>query len=177
MKYAKGQSIVEFVLTATVLLILLGGILDLANILNAQNTLQNAAFQGALAGSFSGKNTAADCSILAAIYNGSQGLSGVTISQIIIYQANVTGNPLGGSQSIAYEDIYAGNPGCSSAAAPPAPTSANWLPAARNNFMYQNANLGIKIVYVYAWQTNLLPFGSITLSVKAVAPMNPQPAP
>ncbi len=177
MPYAKGQSIVEFVLTLTIMLTLLGGIVDLANLLNAQNSIQNAALQGALTGSFSGKNAAADCRILAAIYNGSQGLNGITINQIIIYQANLAGNPVGGSQSIAYEDIYAGNPGCSSASSPPAPVSTNWLPAARNNLMYQNADLGIKIVYVYAWQTNLLPFGSVTLSVQAVAPMNPQPAP
>lgn len=166
-----GQSLVEFAFFFSIILILIGALIDMTTLLDDHLMVVHATQQGALAGALSGNNSLADCEILAAIYAQTQRLTNVSIARITIYQASSTGTPLGGVGSTTTANVYPGNPGCPSPASPPSPSIANWQPSVRNAALYTENSLGVEIDYSYSWQTMLINVGSISLSDASVMPI------
>ncbi len=169
----RGQSLVEFALFASVLLLLLGAIIDLGVLLSDHLAITYASRQGALAAALAGKNPLADCDALAAVAVATQGLQGLVVTRVVIYEAGADGLPVGGAGSTSLADVYLGNPGCPNAASPPAAQINNWPPAARDTTIYSANSLGLEIDYQYTWQTTIIATGSLAVTDTAVMPLTP----
>ncbi len=166
----RGQSLVEFSLFVTVMLLLLMGLRDMGGLLNAHQAVQRATRQATLSGAIAGATATADCQILAAAAVALVGQSEVVVQDIIIYQPGSTGQPLGGNTLV---DVYAGDPGCTNPASPPVPTVQNWPSSSRVAGFYANTMIGIKIDYTYTAVTTLFLTGPLALSESAVMPIIP----
>lgn len=164
----RGQSLVEFALFLSVILLLLGGLVDLGTLLDDHLSVVTASRHAALAAATAGTNAKADCVALATVALATRDLRGVSVTRIVIYQSGSDGLP-----SASYEDVYLGNPGCTNSASPPVAAPANWLPATRIN-AYGSANsLGVEIDYTYDWQMLLIAIGSLNVVDHAVMPITP----
>jgi Flp pilus assembly protein TadG len=167
-----GQSLVEFALFVSILLLLLGGVTDLAMLLNDHLAVAYAARQGVLAAAMAGTDALADCDALAAVASATQGLPGMTVTRIVLYESASDGQPVGGAGSTAKADVYVGNPGCANPVTPPSPSPGNWLPAARDATLFTASSIGIEIDYQYAWQTTLVATGTLSVTDDAVMPIS-----
>jgi hypothetical protein len=169
----RGQSLVEFLLFVTLLIILLGGVLDLGGLLDTHLAITYAARQGALAAAAAGSDPAADCDALAAIAVALGNRTGLAVTHISIYQPGSDGLPLGGLGSATFADIYVGDPGCASAATPPAAQAMNWPSSSRTPTFTPPTMLGIEIDYTYSWQSALIALSPLSVIDHYVIPLTP----
>ena len=169
----RGQSLVEFALSVSTLLLLLGAVFDLGSLLNDHLSVVSASHQAALAAAVAGTSAQADCNALAAVSLATQNALGLTVTRVVIYEAGSDGLPLGGAGSVSYADVYLGNPGCPNAASPPIAQPANWPPTLRSA-AYPNANsLGVEVDYTYTWQMTLIAVGTLSVTDHTVMPITP----
>jgi hypothetical protein len=165
----RGQALVEFAVLMSVLFLLLAGTVDLGTLLDNHLGIAYATRQAARIGAEEDQNAGADCAILGAVYAATQDLSLVTITRIIIYQADANGNSTGNQQ------VYQGNPGCPSPPTPPAGSllSGNWPPSARADNPPDEDSLGVEIDYAYSWQTGFISTGTFQGTDRTVMKLNP----
>jgi hypothetical protein len=167
---ARGQSLVEFSLFVSVMLLLLMGLRDMGGVLGAHQAAQRAVRQAVLSGAIAGADASADCQILAAAAVALTGQSEVAVQDIIIYQPDSSGQPFGGN---VLADVYSGDPGCANPASPPVPTVQNWPSSLRVAGFYANTMIGIEIEYTYTAVTTLFLTGPLALTETAVMPIIP----
>jgi Flp pilus assembly protein TadG len=189
-----GQSLVEFALVFPLFLILLLATIEFAFTFNALLSENYATRNASLIGAEAGSNTGADCQIL------KQVLADMTppvdpsrITQVIIYRANASGGPLGGSYTGAGNVwVHATSPttNCSafggSATLPFHLTTNNYPEGLPNlttgvggrcdyingcptNALRTRDTIGVQVSYSYAWHTPLtnfipLPVGNFTIT-------------
>ncbi len=163
----RGQALVEFTVIMSVLFLLLSGAIDLGTLLDSHLAIVYATRQAARVGAEEDMNAGADCAVLGTIKAATQNLPLVTITRIIIYQADADGNPTANKQ------VYLNNPGCPNPAAPPAPSSATWPPSARVATPPNEDSLGVEIDYTYSWQTAFIAVGNFQGVDRAVVKLNP----
>lgn len=168
-----GQSLVEFALFLSMLLIMLGGVLDLGGLLDTHLAIIYAARQGALAAATAGSNPAADCDALAAIWVALGNRPGLTVKQISIYQPGSDGLPLGGLGSSTLADVYAGDPGCQSVSSAPPAQVMNWPSSSRTPTFTPPTMLGVEIDYAYSWQSALIALSPLAITDHVVVPLTP----
>jgi hypothetical protein len=142
-------------------MILLAGVVDIGTLLDDHMDIVYAARQGARTGSVLGNNAQADCAILAATQSALLNQPNLTVTSIIIYKADPSGNNTGSA------DVYAAPFNCSS------PSSASWPPASRNNTIYREDSIGVEIDYTYQFQFNWFGAGPLAGSDHAVYPIGP----
>ncbi len=167
---ARGQSLVEFALSISILMVLMLALLDLGVLLMDHLAVTTASRQAALAAASAATRSQADCNALAAIALATAHHSGLTVNRIVIYEAAPNGWELGGAGTTGYADVYTGNPGCT-ANTTPAPTIANWLPATRHACFYTENSLGVEIDYTYTWQTTVFALPALQITDHAVVPL------
>ncbi len=167
----RGQSLVEFALFVSVLLMLLSGLLNVGSLLNAHLAVTYAARQAALSAASAGNAALADCDALAAAAIGLRGSSDVVVARVIIYQAAADGLPIGGEGSTAFANVYAGDPGCSDSLNPPPPTVTNWPVSSRDATLYHTTMLGVEIDYTYTWLSSIFPLPPLAVTDRAVMPL------
>jgi len=164
----RGQALVEFAVILSFLFLLLAGALDLGSLLDNQLAIVYATRQAARTGAEEDTNAGADCAVLGAVYAATQNLNLVTITRIVIYQADPNGNPT------SNEQVYAGNPGCPSPpTTPEAPNPATWAPSTRVDTPPTEDSIGIEIDYTYNWQTAFIAAGSFQGTDRTVMKLNP----
>ncbi len=167
---ARGQSLVEFALSISILMLLMLALLDLGVLLMDHLAVTTASRQAALAAASAATHSQADCNALAAIAIATAHHTGLTVTRIVIYEAAANGWELGGAGTTGYADVYTGNPGCV-ANTTPMPTIANWLPATRHACFYTENSLGVEIDYTFTWQTTVFALPALQITDHAVVPL------
>jgi len=163
----RGQALVEFVVLMSILFLLFAGALDLGSLLNNQLAIVYATRQAARVGAEEDTNPGADCAVLGSVFAATENLNLVTVTQIIIYKADASGNPTANKQ------VYTGNPGCPNSASPPSPSVANWDPSTRIDAPPNEDSLGVEIDYSYSWQTAFIATGSYQGTDRTIMKLNP----
>ncbi len=165
----RGQALVEFAVLASMLFLILAGAVDLGTLLDNHLGIAYATRQAARIGAQEDQNPGADCSILGAIYAATQNLALVTVTRIIIYQADANGNSTGNQQ------VYTGNPGCPTPPNPPVGSllSGTWPASARADSPPNEDSIGVEIDYSYSWQTGFISAGTFQATDRTVMKLNP----
>ena len=181
----RGQALVEFSLFVVFLLFLLIGVTDIATLLDDHEVVVYAARQGARTGAVIGPQANADCAIVGAVRSAMGNVNNLTLTQIIIYNANNAD----GSMYNNEEDVYPGNVDCIGGAIKnPAnqvvtPSPGTWPPLQangsvnRNNTPFNTDSIGVELIYTYQWQFNVFGTPTFTASDAAVFPINPDTIP
>jgi len=164
----RGQALVEFALLMSfVMFPILAGAVDLSSLLDSHLGISYATRQAARTGAEEDQNANADCAVLGSVHAATLNLSLVTVTKIIIYQADANGNSTGNQQ------VYLNNPGCPNPASPPPPSSSSWPPSSRQDTPPNEDSLGVEIDYSYSWQTGFIATGTFQGSDKTVMKLNP----
>ncbi len=165
----RGQALVEFSVLMSVLFLLLAGAVDLGTLLDNHLAIAYATRQAARIGAEEDQNAGSDCAVLGAVYAATQNLALVTVTRIIIYQADANGNSTGKQQ------VYQGNPGCPTPPNPPAGSllSGSWPAASRDDTPPNEDSLGVEIDYTYSWQTGFISAGTFQGTDRTVMKLNP----
>jgi hypothetical protein len=167
-KCQHGQALVEFAVILSLLSMLLAAAVDLGSLLDSHLGIVYATRQAARIGAEEDQNAGADCAVLGAVYAATKNLIQVTITQIIIYQADSSGNSTG------KEQVYAGNPGCPSPPNTPEPPSpGSWDPSIRHDSPPNEDSLGVEIDYLYNSQTGFIATAGFQGSDRTVMKLNP----
>ncbi len=169
-KASRGQALVEFALFVPLVMGMLIGATDVSTLLDDHLNIVYAARAGARVGSVignfvpNGVASTADCAIIGAVQAALQGNRNVQVSQIAIFEADATGQPV----SSALEDVYPGNAVCNSnGTITPSATQLGWAPngtatpPTRNNTPFTEESLGVAITYTYTFAFNPLGGGTI----------------
>ena len=189
-----GQSLVEFALVFPLFLILLLATIEFAFAFNALLSENYATRDASLIGAEAGSNTGADCQIIQQVLADMRPpVDATRITQIIIYRANSTGGPFGGSYTGAGNVwVQAASPttNCSayggSATVPFHLTTNNYpeglpnlssgsggrcdyIAGCPNNSLRTRDTIGVQVSYSYSWHTPLtnfvpLPVGNFTIT-------------
>lgn len=168
-KASRGQALVEFALFVPLFMGMLIGATDISTLLDDHLNVVYAARAGARVGSVignfvpNGVASTADCAIIGAVQAALQGDRNVQVSQIVIYEADANGQPMGSA-----EDVYPGNAVCNSnGTITPSATQPGWMPngttppsPTRDNTPFTEESLGVAITYTYTFAFN--PLGGTT---------------
>ena len=156
---------------------MVSGVVDVGGLLNAHVSIEYATQQAARVGSVLGDQPTADCGIVSAVNAALSNVANVTVTQIMIYDAGVDGQP----QGMSTESIYAGDPTCSivGGVATVSPTASpdNYPPSSRNDTPYTEDSLGVQVSYTYAFQFPLIGNGVFASTDYTVMPINPMVLP
>ena len=174
----RGQALVEFAMFFLILMIMVGGVTDIAGLLNDHTNLEFAARTSARTGAVLGNIGYADCPIIGAAQAALTNMPNLTLKQITIYKADGSnGQPLNST----YEDIYAGNTTCTVsggvATYTPAPIQVGWPPASRSEVPFLEDSIGVRLDYSYQFEFGLVGSGAFSASDYAVMPISPYAVP
>lgn len=175
---SRGQALIESAFFFLILVTMVAASYDTTSLLDNHLNVVYASRQGARTGAVLGQTTVADCAIIKAVQAALTSSPGLTINNIIIYQAQSDGSP-----SATAQDKYAGNTTCTVPAntgctqanntptySPPAITSS-WQPCSRNITPFSQDSIGVEVDYSYAFQFALVGSGTLSASDRAVEPM------
>ncbi len=177
----RGQTLVEFALILPIFLVLLLAVIEFAFVFNAVLSSAYATRDSSLIAAEAGSNPGADCVTIAKVLADMQPpVDSSQITQIIIYRANTSGGPVGGSYTAA-GNVWnrTGSTNCSayggSASLPFTLVTANYpeglpnlvtgaggrcayLNGCPNNSLRTRDTVGVMVSYTYAWHTPLRNF-------------------
>jgi hypothetical protein len=178
---AKGQTLVEFALIFPIFIMLLFGTIEFAFVFNAVLSANFATRDASLAAAEAGSNTGADCVTIAKVLaDMTAPVDRANVTQIIIYRANASGGPFGGSYTGA-GNVWnrGGATDCSayggSASLPFSLATANYpegipnlstgaggrcsyLNGCPNNTARTRDTVGVQVTYTYTYHTPLRNF-------------------
>jgi len=164
----RGQALVEFSLFFIIIMFLIAGIVDIGGLLSDHVSLEYAARTGARTASvLSSKSATADCAIVGAIDTALIGMPNVQLSQITIYQADSQG------QSTGKATIYQAPITCNGTTLSRPPSINGYPPSDRDNSLFTENSIGVRLDYIYTFQLPLLFTGTFQASDQAVFPANP----
>jgi len=185
----RGAVLVEFVLIAPVLMLFALGILEYGNAYSQVANVERATQQGARSVSSMGDGRYADYEALRAIDASTRGLSGMTVQQVIIFDAtsNDSGEVPVACRSSSQDDLcntYTGaqvrnaNPGNFSGATGDSAYCADtaideaWCPVDRPRDGDNRTRIGVHVILTYRPVTGLVP-GDLTIERTAVYQIEP----
>ncbi len=185
---SRGQTLVEFALVFPIFIFLLLSVIEFAFMFNAVLTANYATRDASLVAAEAGSADGADCVIIAAVLaDMTPPVDAGQVSRIIVYRANIGGNPITGSY-VTSGNVYdrtgsianpSGTTDCSrvggSAAVPYALTAANYpeglpvlatgnggrcnfLNGCPSNGLRTRDAVGVQVTYDYTWHTPLVNF-------------------
>jgi len=164
----RGQALLEFTMFFLFMMFLVAGIVDIGGLLSDHVSLEYAARTGARTASvLSNKSADADCAIIGAIDTALVNLPNVRLTQVTIYQADASG------QSTGLATVYQAPVTCNGTTLSRAPSPDDYPPSARDNTIFTENSIGVRLDYTYTFQFPLLFIGTFTASDQAVFPANP----
>lgn len=180
---SRGQALVELALFVPLVMTMVAGATDISTLLDNHLNVVYAARAGARVGAVMGVNQYADCATIGAIQAALAGNRNISVSQIIIYEADANGNPMSSGGTVL-EDVYPGSASCVSTSVNTgtinvSPTVYNWIPQAcptgapkcRDVTPFTEQSIGVEIDYTFTFQFTTLGLGSITTHDYAVMPL------
>lgn len=169
----RGQALLEFATFLVIILIMIAGVVDVGELLNAHVSIEYATRQAARTGAVLGTQSSSDCAIIGAVNATLAGVPNLTVTQIMIYNAGPDGQPI----SSSVESIYAGDPTCSFVMGVLTPSESaspdGYPPASRNTTPFTGDSIGVQVTYTYAFQFPLLGSGVFQGTDYTVMPMSP----
>lgn len=183
----RGAVIIEFAIVAPLLILLVFGIFEFGNAWRQVGAVERATQQGARTAASMANHRFADYEALRAIDTATRGLSGVTVEQVVIFNASsgsgeVPAGCLSGSVSgvcNTYSGAQVRNPspggfsgGNTSAPSCAGSVDAAWCPLGRSRLQASIVRIGVHIRLTYEPVTGLLP-GNVQLERTAVYQIDP----
>ncbi len=175
-RVSRGQALIELTLFVSLLVFMVVGATDISRLLDDHLNVVYSARTGARVGSVMGMNQYADCATIGAIQAAISSSPNVSITQIIIYDANLSGGIATDSSGQPLEDVYPGSATCistspSSGTISVAPTVYNWPPSIRDVTPFTEQSIGVELAYTYTFQFAPLGGGTFSSTDYAVMPL------
>jgi Flp pilus assembly protein TadG len=168
-----GQALLEFALFFVLILFMIAGVVDVGGLLNDHVSIEYATRQAARTGAVLGNQQTSDCAIISAVNASLSSVANVTITQIMIYDAESDGLP----QGLSTESIYTGDLSCTIFGNTPTLSESaipdNYPPSSRDDNAYTEDSLGVQVNYSYTFQFPLLGNGVFQATDYTVMPINP----
>jgi Flp pilus assembly protein TadG len=170
---SRGQALVEFMVFVLLLVSMVLGATDIANLLDDHLNIVYAARTGARVGAVMGRNSFADCATIGAIQAALANSPNVQLTLITIYQVDPL-NP--GLPSASSEEVYPGNTMCTSTnpntgTLTQSPSPNTWPASGRNVNPFTESSIGVKLNYTYTFAFEPLGSGTFPSSDFAVMPL------
>src|SRR5262249_22539258 len=150
------------------IMFLIAGIVDIGGLLSDHVSLEYAARTGARTASvLSNKTSDADCAIVGAIDTALISMPNVQLTQITIFnQADPT-----------KQEVYQAPITCNGTTLSRGPSIDLYPASDRNNDLFTEDSIGVRLDYTYTFQFPLLFIGTFQASDQAVFPANPVTVP
>jgi hypothetical protein len=168
-----GSSLVEFALIASVLFVLLFGIVEFGLAFRDRLGIGNATQSAGRVGSQIAGNADSDWEILQQIEDGTQGvLDFDDIVRVDIYSADAAGNVIGGKINSYLPDPL--DMACPWTQCPDPDNfsgygTAGWIPDDRDDVLPDLELIGVRVYYEHVWLTGLFPLPDITCTTSNVS--------